>query len=247
MTKRPTTALAGTTSEIVDQASRSIAVTATATIWIFLFGDAAILGIASGHALIGSPSGTIAALFSLDFEPTIPAWYASTKLLIVAALLGALAATIPGRSVQKWLLAAAALLFLVMSCDESAAMHERIQHGIGSHVLSGRTDHIYDSMVLGKVVLGLAALTVAAGFVIAIVGTLRRIGAGSFAFALGFVLLAVGAVGVDLAQEFFPSSGTGAILAMALEEGLEMVGVTFMIYGAMQATALKSVVLQLKR
>lgn len=233
------------TADGIERVAKQRALTASSVVWSFLLFDAAILSVAGGHSLIGSPSGTVTALFELGDEPTIPAWYASSKLLLVAGLLAALALSARADSKQKWGLTAAALLFLVMSCDESAAMHERIQRGIDTHVLAGLTTDVYDSTVLAKVVLGLAALAVVASAVFMVASALRRFGAGKAAFGLGFLLLAAGAVGVDLSQEFFPSSGAEATLAIVLEEALEMVGVTLMVYGALQALAVAPVVLHL--
>jgi hypothetical protein len=199
-----------------------------------LFLDATILLIAGGHALMGQPVYTLEELFSLDNEPTIPGWYASAKLLLLAALLAVLSNSIGLASRQGKGLLAAAFIFLVMSCDEAAAVHERVQSMIANRFLADLTDN---SIVLGKVVLGLAGLVVASAAAMLVIRTARRSIQGKAAFGLGFLLLASGAVGVDLLQEFFPTSGVGEVLEKILEEALEMTGVTFMIVGAVQAMA----------
>jgi hypothetical protein len=199
-----------------------------------LFVDATILLIAGGHALIGAPLYTIEKLFSLDNEPTIPGWYASVKLLLLAVLLAALGNSIGPASRQGKGLLAAAFVFLVMSCDEAAAVHERVQAMIGNRFLADLTD---DNIVLAKVVLGLAGLGIATAATMLVIRTLRQLSCGKAAFALGFLLLASGAFGIDLLQEFFPSSGVEASLWKIFEETLEMTGVTIMIFGALQALA----------
>jgi hypothetical protein len=177
---------------------------------------------------------TIEKLFSLDNEPTIPAWYASAKLLGLAGLLAVLSNSIGLASRQGKGLLAAAFIFLLMSCDEAAAVHERVQSMIGNRFLADLTDN---SVVLAKVVLGLVGLGVASAATMLVVRAEARSIHGKAAFGLGFLMLASGAVGVDLLQEFFPKSGLEEVLEKILEEALELAGVTFMIVGAVQAMA----------
>jgi hypothetical protein len=215
-------------------AASSHGLSAKSVVSFLLFVDATILLIAGGHALIGAPSYTIEQLFSLDNEPTIPGWYASIKLLLLAVLLAALGNSIGPASRRDKGLLAAAFVFFVMSCDEAAAVHERVQAMIGNRFLANLTA---DNIVSAKVVLGLAGLGVASAATMLVIRTLRQLSCGRAAFGLGFLLLASGAVGVDLLQEFFPSSGVEAALGKILEEALETIGVTIMVFGASQALA----------
>jgi hypothetical protein len=104
-------------------------ITASTVLGLMLLFNALILLVAGGHLLIGAPSWTFNALFSLDYEPSIPHWYASVKLLLVACLLAALSVSIGTGLWQRGALLGTAFLFFVMSCDESAAIHERLQGG----------------------------------------------------------------------------------------------------------------------
>jgi hypothetical protein len=192
---------------------------------------------AGGHLLIGAPSETLRQLLSLEGEPTIPGWYSSVKLLLVACLLAALSVSAATASTQRRMLLGAALLFLVMSCDEAAAIHERLQRTLGHRLPSGVTENVYDGAILAKILIGLAALAVVAFVVGVVLWTLRRVGRGATSFGAGFLLLAMGAVGVDLSDEFLPLAETEAALWMILEESFETVGVTLMIYAVLQALA----------
>jgi hypothetical protein len=194
-------------------------ITASTVLWLILLFDALILSVAGGHLLIGAPFWTIDALFSLDHEPTIPGWYSSVKLLLLTCLLAALSVSI-GAGRGRWILLGVAFLFLLMSCDEAAAVHERLQRLLGNRLPDGITDQILDVAVLAKIIVGLTALAIAAFAVVVVIRMLRSIGNGKVAFGAGFLLLAIGAVAIDLAQEFLPAAPARAALPLILEKRL---------------------------
>lgn len=94
--------------------------------WISLI-DAVLIGIGVLYILTESKSYTLTLLIELDTEGSIPAWYSSAKLLLVAVLLACLSTAIapPGRFNLAVVLAA--LFFLLMSCDETVQLHELAQ------------------------------------------------------------------------------------------------------------------------
>jgi hypothetical protein len=70
------------------------------------------------------PEGLVR-LFSLDSESNIPTWFSSSMLLVCALLLGLIAAVKKGanaREVRAW--GSLALIFLGLSLDETATLHE---------------------------------------------------------------------------------------------------------------------------
>ena len=77
---------------------------------------AADLVIVALHVATGWP------VFDLDSEGNLPTWYSSTKLVAFAVLATAIYGAEAKRSLP-WLLVA--LLFLALSADETASMHER--------------------------------------------------------------------------------------------------------------------------
>jgi hypothetical protein len=67
----------------------------------------------------------VCARLYLDFENNIPAWYSSTCLFVAAALFG-LSAAVHWRAGDRsaWYWAGLALIFLYLSADEAAYVHE---------------------------------------------------------------------------------------------------------------------------
>lgn len=220
-------------------------ITATTVLWSLLFFDALILLIATGFLLLNIPFTLFNELFSLDVEVTIPAWYSSVKLLLLACLLAALSVSISAGPWPKWALLGTALVFLAMSCDEAAAVHERLQRAIDNRFPTGVTGYLDVGTILAQVAIGLAGLAIAAFAVITVMRTLQGIERGKIAFGAGFLLLGIGAVGIDLPMKFLSLSATGKELWAVLEEGCEMIGVTLMIYGVLQALACAPVTLYL--
>src|SRR5680860_1803568 len=76
--------------------------------------------------LLGAKDATAAlSTFDLDAERNAATWFASALLLTAAALLGVIGATsAPRESRRPWL--GLAVLFVLMSLDETAAWHERL-------------------------------------------------------------------------------------------------------------------------
>ena len=188
---------------------------------------------------LGHPSFLIESRFGLDKEAAVPAWYSSVKLLIVGLALWALSVALGTAGRPRRILQLAALMFLAMSCDEAAGLHEAVDMALREHLLSpeqmasARELHLS----LGGVIVGLIGLFVAALVIRAALGALRDCRTGAPAFLFGFLVLVAGAVVVDLAHGLLPLAGAAHGATVAIEEGLEMVGVSLMIYGALSALA----------
>jgi hypothetical protein len=224
---------AGSAAQAIDGTGRASA--ANLALRVFLLLDAGLLLIGGVHLLAGSPFDTVKQVFALQGETSIPIWYASAKFLIVAALLALLAVGVEPSGRANPVLLGVAFIFLMMSCDEAAGLHERLQILLDKRLLSGDPGVSTVPRTLAKVVLGVAAFLVLCAAVIGVFRTLRLCGPGRNAFALGFVLLATGALGLDLGQVAFQAGTTTADLGKILEEVLELCGVTIMIYGLLQA------------
>jgi hypothetical protein len=210
-----------------------------------LIGDILLLTVAGGHALAGSPSEAFGKLFSLESEATVPAWYASAKLLLLSGLLAVLSIVLghDGRLDRVLLLGAA--MFLAMSCDESAGIHERLQVVVEHHLLDPSVTAwaAGHDIYLRGVAVAVPVLVLAALIVRAIVRTMRSCASGKGMFLLGFTLLAAGAVVVDLTRDMLPLTSAGSIMGLILEETLELAGVSLMIFAALRTlrTSLVSV------
>lgn len=66
-------------------------------------------------------------LFRLGAESNLPTWYSTAQLLLIAIVLGVLAwRDVSLRDRRTWLLALPTVLFLLLSLDEAAMLHERL-------------------------------------------------------------------------------------------------------------------------
>lgn len=179
-------------------------------------------------AAIGEPTR----LFDLGMEANIPTWYASAQLLLVGLLLGLYAAAhfAPSKP-DAWLLALLALLFVALSADETAGVHEWIGYQT-DRVLPGGTREAtaFARTGIWMFVLGLPLL---AFFLFAFHrlrphlaphGVLTR-------YFVGVGIFLLGAAGVEMLVNFVEEGTTAFYLQVFCEEVLEMVGVTILLWG----------------
>jgi hypothetical protein len=159
--------------------------------------------------------------FSLDREANVPSWFSSALLLTAAAVLAlvaleALARNAPWR--RHW--AGLSVVYVVLSLDETAEIHERIGSWLRAHL------NLHGPLHYGGVIPALAlALFVGITYV-------RFLGALPRATRLGILLSAAiyitGAAGVEAASGWWAerhgSKSTSLLLVSTVEENLEMVG-----------------------
>lgn len=143
-------------------------------------------------------------LFDLDEENNIPTWFSSFLLLNNAFFFYLYARTVPTPTKRYWLFLAGGLLLL--ACDEVAGLHETLNTAIDMNwAIPG----------------GILVLVV--GIVlIPFLWSLRR-GFALLLFLSG-ALYVSGAIVVELLSEDMDSDSSAYALAVALEEGLEMLG-----------------------
>ena len=166
-------------------------------------------------------------LFSLDREANLPTWYASLTLLACAALLGIIAAAIRRETAGEWKYwAGLAAVFLTLSMDEAASVHELSIEPLQAMLGTGGLLH-WAWVVPGMafvLVLGMIYLR----FIFALPHATRRL------FILAAILFVGGALGVEmLGGWWFGEHGRrnmGYSLFWTVEETLEMVGVAVFIY-----------------
>lgn len=163
----------------------------------------------------------------LDVEVSIPTWWSQTQLLIAAALLAYIARWSTRR--RYWI--ALSAIFVVMSLDEGSSLHELLAAGDVREALG-----IPDSGPLALtwyVPIGVVVLVLVAVF---LRFYLRLPGATRLGLAVAAVLFVGGSVGVEMISSDFltnddhsPHSRTYTALTAA-EEGLEILGVTALIW-----------------
>ena len=169
-------------------------------------------------------------MFDLDRESNVPTWVASSLLLVAGFELFAVSRTsLPHveRFRGRWVLLG--VLFLLLSLDESARLHERL--GV---VIAGSATEDTNPLLRNRwvIVYGLGLVPIAAvyiRFVLALPGRMGRL----------MVLAGVVYVGGALGLEFFESlvQGDGERTASAAmfvlttaQEALEMLGVAILIF-----------------
>jgi len=187
---------------------------------------AGIASVAVKHALGGASVWRVVQLFNLDVEGTIPSWYSSCALLGAAGLLGLIARAERERGSQDWRYwAGLAVIFVALSADEAASIHELAIHPLRRALgVSG--------------VLAFAWVIPGAAFV-ALVGAvylrfLLRLPAPTRSqFVLAGALFVGGALGMEMVGgALYTAYGMGLQTALEsiVEETLEMVGIVVFIH-----------------
>jgi hypothetical protein len=159
--------------------------------------------------------------FSLDKEANVPSWFSSALLLTAAAMLALVALDALARKARwgrHW--AGLSVVFVVLSLDETAEIHERIGSWLRAHL------HLHGPLHYAGV---LPALALAVFVGITYVRFLRALPRATL---LGFLAAAAiyitGAAGVEAATGWWAeghgSGSTALLLVSTVEENLEMFG-----------------------
>jgi hypothetical protein len=159
--------------------------------------------------------------FSLDREANVPSWFSSALLLTAAAVLALVALDALARKARwgrHW--AGLSVVYVVLSLDETAEIHERIGSWLRAHL------HLHGPLHYAGVV---PALALALFVGITYVRFLRALPRETM---LGILLAAAiyitGAAGVEAASGWWAeghgSKSTALLLVSTVEENLEMFG-----------------------
>lgn len=174
----------------------------------------------AGHLAL-PVGGVFSNLFNLNKENTVPAWFSSMLLLLVAYhayLVSQLTSEHVDRFRRYWRLFAA--IFLFLSLDESAALHERVQSVLELH--GGAVARSIKFVWVIPALLVCASLSVAyLRFVVALPSSIRWRLVAAGAIYIG------GAAGMELVGgSIYTHFGNGLLylLTTVLEEMLEMSG-----------------------
>jgi len=143
-------------------------------------------------------------LFDLDEENNLPTWFSSFLLLNNAFFLALMARSERAKDKLYWRLMSVG--FLLLSIDEVAGLHESFN----------------SSIEMNWAIPGAILVIIIAVAFIPFLLRLRRGLAGLF--ILSGVVFVSGAIIVELLSEDMDSDSLGYMLAVALEEGLEMLG-----------------------
>lgn len=178
--------------------------------------------------------GPVALLFDIGRDLSIPSWFSSMQLFMVAlVLLFAARNRHTSCPLTSRSLVVAAAAFAFLSADEGAGIHEQVTRVVRAAGLTGllfRGSHGGWIAVYGVVVV-LAAIL--AWRWLAVLWTCFR--RETSIAAAGAVTYLTGAVGVEVLGYQFASGDESRVDAVrdALEELLEMAGVTLLLYAAL--------------
>lgn len=173
-------------------------------------------------------------LFSVNSEETIPTWYSTVILLIAAALLALIAsAKRASADPLKYYWAGLALVFLYLSLDEGAAIHEIVSDSVQANL--NTTGFLYFGWHV-------VALPVLAVFGLVYVRFLLRLTPRTRNLLILAGLIYVGGAffveGLSANQYYLDDEASLRYLAIGtVEEFLEMLGVVVLIYALLDHMA----------
>jgi hypothetical protein len=184
--------------------------------------------------LVGFPSVQITRLLQLDGEMNLPTWYSSVKWFCAAYLFGIFSIrNFDWDNKRSWVLLLLPLVFLVFSIDEVAVIHEYL--GVKSDALlptGNRKDTLFKNTGIWFVVLGIPVLLFCLFVLSSIKKFLMRSPHVFRKMKIGILIFFGGAIGMEILQNIPSSKNLGYILQNILEEGMEMGGVTVLLWAA---------------
>jgi hypothetical protein len=188
--------------------------------------------------LLGSPYARLRNWLDLDSENSLQAWFSSMQWLCAAFLFGLIPLySWKRREPTLWTLSALALLCLVFSVDEILGIHEWL--GDQSDVLlpgGSRANTALDRTGIWPFLIGIPVVAVLTVLVIVMRRMFARTAPGACGrLVAGVAIMFTGALLVELGKNVIDArAGAGglSLLQLVIEEGLEMVGVTFIVWAA---------------
>ena len=203
-------------------------------IGLLLF-ELALVGAYLVDVMLDHPIKTLSAFINLDDEATLPNWFSTTQLFLIGAVFWrrgrqTLPFTHPSRTF--WYLAAAVFVFL--SLDEAAAVHEKMTHVLKQFFWVPRFNGDHGIWIPFYVTVS----------VVAVIATKSQLQAiwkqGRHEFILmgvGALVFLAGAVGLEIISYQYLREGAPSMwyhAEVALEELFEMSGASLILYGAIQ-------------
>lgn len=195
---------------------------------VFLAADV-MLGLAYlANRLAGSPFARVNRLLDLDGEANLPTWYSSMQWAAAAALLAFVCWRQRERRSSAWPVAlAVAATFVLLSADEVAQVHEKLSIGVSQRMGAGQGR--FKGMWLPA--FGLPVMAFVGVCVKQMKGAIAQAPGSSRLLILGLAVFAAGAFGLEPVLNLLNvHAGTFLVL---LEETMEMVGVTFILWAAL--------------
>lgn len=188
--------------------------------------------------LMGSPFQVLTNWLNLESELSIPNWYSSMQWLCAAVLFSLVPIVLWDDRPAGWsLLAAAAAICVVFSVDEIVGMHEWLGLQTDAMLPGGdRANTWFIETGIWPFVIGIPVLIVIAALGRTMWRTLGRTHTKACVrMMVGFIIMFSGALVVELFSNLIDvdqkHSGF-ALLQLVIEEFLEMLGVTVIVWAA---------------
>jgi len=175
--------------------------------------------------------GPFEPLFDLDNESSIPTWFSSAQLVVIATLLWAISRSY---SRYRWFYVLGAIVFLFLSIDETVQLHERLSMSANAYDIKALKSIMigdHGAWILPYILAGLIILFLARKPIIEIYRNHRK----PFLYVLiGALVAAVGLIGIEVLSYLgMRESGSELVysIEVAPEEFLEMIGMSIVLYG----------------
>ena len=175
----------------------------------------------------------------LDGESNLPTWYSSVQWFCVAGLLAIFSIRNFSFSQKRsWLLLALPLVFLGLSLDEVAMIHEQIGGRSDAFLPGGsRANTLFIKTGIWMFLLGVPFAALVAGLMISTRTYFRRTPDAFVKLCLGMTVTLVGAVGIETLSNFTARNSAYAMLQVLAEEVCELLGSTIILWGSYELLA----------
>ena len=205
-------------------------------VWAFFAIDVALGTIYVVDHLLGTPFAPVTRMFDLDGESNVPTWYSSIQWFVVfAVLFGVAERRVSLADRRSWFLCLLPLVFLAMSADEVVQLHERIGAASDGLLFGGtRAGTALPETGIWFIVVGVPFVVAIIALFATIRPYLRRPSGALARIVVGLALLVSGATGGDFVANFLDPGSPAAILEILVEEMLEMVGATVILWGGVE-------------
>lgn len=187
--------------------------------------------------LLDVPSVLIQQWTDLDSEISIATWYSSLQLFIPALLLTpVIVGAFKRRDGHPWALVVLALMFVVLSADESVQFHEWVGYKSDELLPGGdRSTTIFALTGIWMLLLGIPFIIVLSLLLRRLRSEFRRVPGVMTKFVTGAAIWLGGAVGLEALSNFInPANVALGITEVFFEETAEMLGVTVMVWAVYQ-------------
>lgn len=192
--------------------------------------------------LLGRPWTKPTVLVDMDGESSICCWFSVVQSAVVAFLSGIIACdNFSWKKLLSWSLWGFPLVFIMLSMDEMVQIHE----WLGSHsdvLLEGqsREGTAFDRTGIWFLILGIPFIAAFMTYIY----LLKKYFGNLFNYIYliaGISIFIGGCVVVEGLNNLFPDTATlGGVLMVALEEFMEMFGITIILWGMLESCVLKS-------